>query len=163
MSKFIYTLYKTVNKITDQFYIGIHKINTEKYPDYNDGYLGSGKRLKRVVKKYGKESFKRTILVISDDPKYIASLEEQLVNQETLNDPLCLNIALGGSGSVKGHVLSEETKMKLSEVGKEKRLSKETKKKISESAKGRVFSYETRKKLSEANKGKIVSDETRKN
>jgi hypothetical protein len=116
--KYIYTLYRTERIETGEYYIGIHKINIEKYPDYNDGYLGSGNRIKASVKKYGKKAFKRTILVISDDLKYIDSLEEQMVDRETLDDPLCLNVALGGSANVKGRIVSNETRKKIGEAGK---------------------------------------------
>lgn len=54
-SKFIYILYKTERIETEEFYIGIHRIDTDKCPDFNDGYLGSGKRLKASVKKIRKK------------------------------------------------------------------------------------------------------------
>ena len=63
---------------------------------------------------------------------------------------------------------SEETKRKLSETHKGKRLSEEIRKKMSESKKGnsnrkgKHHSEEARKKLSEACKGRRLSEETRK-
>lgn len=60
------------------------------------------------MKKYGKPAFKRSILVISDDQKYISFLEKQMVDRETLDDPLCLNIAIGGGSQS----LSEENRKK---------------------------------------------------
>lgn len=53
----------------------------------------------------------------------------------------------------KGKKHTEETKKKLSVIGKRKVISEETKKKISVSLKGRKLSVETRKKLSAAKKG----------
>jgi len=48
-------IYKTTNHINDKFYIGQHNGN-------NPLYLGSGKVLKRAIKKYGKENFTRETL-----------------------------------------------------------------------------------------------------
>ena len=42
-----YTIYKITNKINNKFYIGMHQ--TKKL---DDGYMGSGKRLKLAIKKY---------------------------------------------------------------------------------------------------------------
>ena len=57
-----YTVYKTVNKTNRKYYIGKH-ITDDPY----DGYLGSGKHLKRAIKKYGEESFQKFVLYIFDN------------------------------------------------------------------------------------------------
>ena len=69
----------------------------------------------------------------------------------------------------KVRIFSEETRKKMSEAKKGKKLSEEHRKKISESQKGenhpmygKHFSEETRKKMSESHKGHTVSEETRK-
>lgn len=91
------------------------------------------------------------------------------------------------SKSLKGHIITRETKQKISKAhlgkkkpyvkknphifkkrnipwnkGKEGIYSKETKKKISESLKGYKHSEETRKRMSKAFKGRKYSEETRK-
>lgn len=58
--------------------------------------------------------------------------------------------------------LSEETKKKISESQKGKKMSEETRRKMSESQKGKKMSEETRRKLSESHKGKHPSEEHRK-
>lgn len=62
---------------------------------------------------------------------------------------------------LKGKKLSEETKGKISEVKKGRKLSEETKKKISNSKKGKlsnrkncILSTKTKRKMSESHKGK---------
>lgn len=57
---------------------------------------------------------------------------------------------------------SEETKRKLSEAAKRRKLSEEAKQKISKSLTGKKLSEETKRKMSEANKGKKLSEETKK-
>jgi hypothetical protein len=64
----------------------------------NDGYLGSGKRLTRSIRKYGKENFKLDILEFLPDRKTLELKEKELVNEEQLKDPLCMNICVGGQG-----------------------------------------------------------------
>lgn len=88
-----YTIvYMTVNLITNQFYIGKHETD-----NLEDSYLGSGRRLKNSVKKYGRENFKKFILSIWDNPKDALN-EEQRVVAEYLDNPACLNIVDGGKG-----------------------------------------------------------------
>ena len=50
-------LYITTHIESGKYYIGKHETNK-----LNDGYLGSGKLLKRAIKKYGKDAFKQEII-----------------------------------------------------------------------------------------------------
>ena len=77
--------------------------------------------------------------------------------------------ANGRISPMKGKILSDEAKKKISEATKGennsmygKHHSSETKKKMSEKLKGRTFSEEWKKKLSEAAKGKTFSEETKR-
>jgi len=86
-------IYKIVNLLNDEFYVGMHSTN-----DLNDGYMGSGYRIKRSLKKYGKENFKMEIIDFYPNREILKEKEKEIVNQELLNDEKCLNIAFGGSG-----------------------------------------------------------------
>ena len=71
-----YTIYETINKINGQNYIGKH-ITNNPYDDY----LGSGKYLKRAIKKYGVENFEKKVLYIFDnkeDMDPISAIQSQL-------------------------------------------------------------------------------------
>ena len=50
-------IYKTTNLKNGKFYVGMHSSD-----NLNDGYLGSGTRLRRSIRKNGKENFKIEIL-----------------------------------------------------------------------------------------------------
>lgn len=64
----------------------------------DDGYLGSGKRIRAEVKKYGKENFEKVILEELPTRKALADREREIVNEVLRQDPLCLNLKNGGEG-----------------------------------------------------------------
>ena len=86
-------IYKTTNLLNGKFYVGMHSTNK-----LNDGYLGSGKRLRYSIKKYGKENFKLEILEFFDSRELLVEREKQLVNEDLLKDTNCMNLRLGGEG-----------------------------------------------------------------
>jgi group I intron endonuclease len=102
-------IYKTTNLLNGRFYIGMHT----GYPD--DGYLGSGKRIKAEIKKYGKENFKREILETLPTRNALELREEEIVDDMLLQDLLCLNLKNGGEGG--GKFWSEEHQLKASSAG----------------------------------------------
>lgn len=93
--KFI--LYKTTCNVNKKIYYGKHKTK-----NLDDGYLGSGIRLRRAIRKYGKENFTREILFIAESEEHLNEKERELITQEVLDDPNCYNLALGGQGGDLG-------------------------------------------------------------
>ena len=90
-------LYLMHNNINDNYYYGVHTCD-----DLNDGYCGSGSKLKIALQKYGKESFTKYILEFYKDYKSLLSREKEIVNEKLLRDPKCYNLIEGGgiSGSL---------------------------------------------------------------
>lgn len=100
--------YHYIYKITrddGKYYIGIHSTR-----NLEDGYLGSGKLITRSIKKHGVERHKKEILEFLPSRATLKERERQLVNEDTVADPKCLNIQLGGIGgfSSKEHQLKAQ-------------------------------------------------------
>ena len=171
-------IYKTTNLINGKIYIGQDKNNNEKY-------IGSGDLIKRAIKKYGKENFIKEIICYCDNQEDLDNNERFYIKKyNSIDENIGYNISVGGrDGTMLNRKMSEETRKKISNSHKGKKLTKnhkaalsnshtgkkvseETRKKMSESQKlinrAKPMSEEIKKKISESKKGKKVSEETRK-
>lgn len=90
MKKFNY-FYRIENNVNGNYYYGVHRTS-----NLEDGYLGSGTRIIYAIKKYGKENFKKEILLFFDTYDEALDYEMKFVNEQLILDPSCYNIALGG-------------------------------------------------------------------
>lgn len=88
-----YTVYEVTNKECGKTYRGKHQTN-----DLNDGYLGSGKYLKRAINKHGENVFERTQLFLFDNKNDMDVKESEFVNEEYLKSGNTYNLKLGGEG-----------------------------------------------------------------
>ncbi len=87
-----YTVYRTQNIVNGRYYFGVHKTKNPY-----DGYLGSGKILKRAITKYGERAFIKNICFIFANAEEAFAKEFEMI--ETYRaDPLCYNLRQGGSG-----------------------------------------------------------------
>lgn len=83
----------TINLINGKIYFGKHK--TKKL---NDKYLGSGILLKKAIKKYGQENFKKFILFFCNSEEEMDKWEKFLVNDFTTESKHFYNVNHGGTG-----------------------------------------------------------------
>jgi hypothetical protein len=86
-------IYKTTNLLSGKYYIGMHSTD-----NLEDGYLGSGTRLRRSINKYGKDNFKREILYYTDTREELKALEQDVITLNEIAKVDCMNLKVGGEG-----------------------------------------------------------------
>lgn len=129
-----YVVYKITNNINQKEYIGYHQTD-----NLDDGYMGSGKLIKRAIEKHGIDNFTKEYIEIFDNRIDAENLEAILVCEEyTLDNDLIINdIRYNSSANCK--LIKQVDKIK----------------KTAESHRGMKRSDECRKNMSLAKIGKI--------
>ena len=161
-------IYLTTNLINGKKYVGKDARN-QKW------YLGSGKYLKKAIKKYGKENFKKEILEECSNIEELNQAEIKWLRKlKCKDDCIYYNATDTLTPSSFGKKLTEEHKRKISQSNKGRKLTNEqrqhlsklrkgvskgphsekTKEKIRKSNTGQKRNKETREKMSKAQKGK---------
>lgn len=137
--------------INNKIYIGKHQTK-----DLEDGYFGSGKHLKRAIKKYGIENFKKEILHIFQTETEMNSKETELVTEEFCLREDTYNICSGGQGGWS--YVNREIKT-LNRFKKENKFTKECSIKASEKRNVLMldenYKKSLSKKISDSNKGRL--------
>lgn len=86
-------IYKTTNNITGRYYYGMHSTD-----NLDDGYLGSGKRLRYSINKYGKDAHTKEILEYCNSRENLKKKEAEIVNLNEIAKEDCMNLQPGGGG-----------------------------------------------------------------
>ena len=100
-------IYKTTDTRNGNCYIGMHSTD-----NLNDGYVGSGLRIKNLKYKHGIEIFNIEILEFLPDRESLKKREEEIVNSDLLKEEKCMNLRPGGEGGftieqqIKGREIS---------------------------------------------------------
>lgn len=85
--------YKITNTKSGEYYFGVHSTD-----DLDDGYLGSGTRIKEAIEKEGKENFNKEIIKFFSTITEALEEEARVVTKDLVDDPMCYNMVLGGGG-----------------------------------------------------------------
>ena len=88
-----YYLYQITNLVNNKIYVGVHKTI-----DMNDGYMGSGKVIKRAIEKHGTDNFKKDILETFIDSESMYAKEKEVVTNTFLLREDVYNLRRGGLG-----------------------------------------------------------------
>ena len=96
-----------MNNLTGRYYYGMHSTD-----DLDDGYIGSGKRLRYSIRKYGEENHKREIIEFCKNEEKLKKREREIVNLNEIAKKDCMNLMVGG----KGGFISDEQQMRRSKA-----------------------------------------------
>jgi hypothetical protein len=163
-------IYKTTNLLTEKYYIGMHSTD-----NLDDGYIGSGRRLKYSVNKYGKENHAREIIEFLENRSELIKREKQIITLDEIAKEECMNLNIGGDG---GRTFkTEEEKYKFHAAGGKKvrqilalqhlerlKNDKDYYNKFCKSLKGKKnflgkkHTQETKEKISISHKGKGIGE-----
>ena len=163
--------YHYIYKITrddGKYYIGRHSTD-----DISDGYFGSGQRLWKSIKKHGKEKHTKEILEYLPDLIELKKREAELVDCQTLNDPLCMNLTRGGDGG--GTFIGNKARMWITDGETQRHhprdipipegfyqgMSQQTINKVAQSQIGKTRSQEAKDKTAAKHRGMTRNSESR--
>ncbi|MFM2010794.1 MAG: Acinetobacter phage Ac42 [Bacteroidota bacterium] len=106
-------IYKITNLINGKIYVGQDKFNNPKY-------LGSGFKLRRAIKKYGSENFKKDILESCSSKEELNSKEKFWIKElNSTNPDIGYNLVDGGQGGNLGEYANKKKSETLKKFLKE--------------------------------------------
>ena len=159
-------IYKTTCNVNGKYYIGMHSTD-----NLEDGYMGSGKRLWNSINYHGKENHVKEILEYCKSRKELVNLEKKIVNEQLINEELCMNLKLGGDGgwhenAKKAHHLKlaedliyrQNYSKKMSEANKNQYVNGKREKNYFYDWSGNKHSEETKNKMSDLRKGTGIGE-----
>ena len=128
------SIYKITNTLNGKAYIGqtIRDAEKTRIRDHLTGNVNGSRLVKRAIEKYGQDTFTYEILHDGIIPEFLNDLEKEVIEKYNTLAPRGYNLDAGGSNGSP----SEETKRKISEASKGKKMSEEARRKQSEAKKG---------------------------
>ena len=155
-------VYLITNLVNGKRYVGVTHCG---YLNRYKGHIQSAKQGRRTalydaMRKYGIDSFVVELVESNIPDELIGYVEMYYISKyNTFIDNRCgYNMTLGGGG-VAGYHFSEESRHKMSEAQKGKKMSEEFCKKTSERLTGGKLSKECREAISRSRKGRFTQEE----
>lgn len=189
-------IYKITNKINSKTYIGCAVNYDLRIKQHKSGKFKGATILFKAIQKYGVDNFEFEIIKHCNSKEEMYLDEIYFIKELNSLNPSGYNLHFGGKGgkiqltpeqqlkriehakslAIKnignkynlGKKLSDETKLKLSNIHKNKIVTDETKRKMSIASKGNtrckgiIRSDDYKRKMSETKKGVVFSEETKK-
>lgn len=160
-------IYKITNKINGKIYIGQHSKSDNSLEKLDESYWGSGIKITKAIKKYGKEAFTMEIVCWCNSLEELNDREKYYITTlNCSNDTIGYNIAEGGSAGNLISGYSEKEKAahysKISKGNKEAWENPEIRDKYLDAFQNRGQSW--RNNISEAligHKGHPMSEENK--
>lgn len=150
-------IYLITNQVNNKIYVGKHHTD-----NLDDGYMGSGKLIKKAIQKYSIENFTKEYLAFCDTEEKLNWLEKYYIKKYKATET-GYNLSTSGDG-VTGLYGTKNPMYGVHRCGEYapnygKHHSTETKQKMSESRKGLSWKLteDTKLKMSQAKKGKTSS------
>lgn len=103
--------YKITNNINGFYYYGVHSTD-----DLEDGYMGSGSRLRIAYKEFGMDKFSKEILKFFDTREEAFEYESRIVTEDLVFNTECYNSMVGGGYSPVGLISVVDKDGKTSKV-----------------------------------------------
>lgn len=150
-----YVIYMTINLINNKKYIG-QDINN------NPKYLGSGVLLKKAIKKYGKNSFKKIIIDICENLEVLNQKEVFWIKEyDAVNSNEFYNIDFGGrnGGNTALKKMPENSKLIISKKIKEKWTNSNYRERVITNKIGYNHITKTKEKISKTLKEKYNNNQ----
>lgn len=152
-SKRYHYFYKITNNLNGNYYYGIHSTD-----NLEDGYMGSGIKIRKSIANRGVENFTKEILKYFNTREEASLYESKAVNVEILKDPKCYNLRTGGDVvRLPGGRIAEESVQKASQTRRERMADPAYRQalhdKRSKAAKGKPKPTGFGEKLSKVKKG----------
>jgi len=97
-------VYKIVNTITNEYYIGAHTNKSKTIDDY----MGSGLLISKAIKYYGASNFQKIIIKQCKSYRDQFAQERKILTKEVVSDPMCYNLKSGGKRRSKNSFLIDK-------------------------------------------------------
>ena len=149
-------IYKITNKINGKVYVGQSIDIQKRWNEHKYAHSKNGSLIHRAICKYGKENFEFSVICECETSE-LNELEHKYIDELNTIHPFGYNLTSGGG---QGIFYSESVKNKISESRRGdknplwgKHRSEETRKKIGDAQRGRKLSSEQIKNAIKMRKG----------